>query len=410
LKIGVIADDFTGGSDIALTLFERGMRVVEYVGVPTFAAEEKIDAGVVALKIRTEPAEFAVKEALAACEWLLAQGCMQIVYKVCSTFDSTAAGNIGPVSQALAHRLGEEVVVVCPAFPENGRSVYQGHLFVADRLLSESGMEHHPLTPMTDPDLRRVLSAQTSWTVGHVPFETVARGRGAIAATIESAGRAMLIVDAIRDQDLVEIGRAVEKRTLVVGGSGIALGLKHDAHSGDAPEWNGENGPGVVLSGSCSVATRGQVAAYRQKAPSRELQINEIMTDRYSVEELCDWVLAQEAPPIIYSSADPKVVASAQEKYGREASAAAVETLFSSLAAALAQRGVTRIVVAGGETSGAVVSGLGAVALKIGPRIAAGVPATRMEGKDLALALKSGNFGGPDFFAEALTVLGGHDE
>lgn len=406
MRIGVIADDFTGGSDIALALSENGARVVEYVGVPVIPADEEVQAGVVALKIRTEPAEHAVSEALRACEWLLAQGCTQIVYKICSTFDSTPAGNIGPVTEALADRLGEETVLVCPAFPENGRSVYQGHLFVFDRLLSESGMEHHPLTPMTDADLRRVLGAQTSWSIGHISARTVAQGSLEIADAASRLGRSMVIVDAILDGDLLEIGRAATARRLLVGGSGIALGLTNILSSCDSRTWNGVRGPGIVLSGSCSTATRAQVAAYRDIAPALELDAEGIMEGRYLPADLKDWALAQPIAPMIYSSADPAVVVAAQEKFGRAESAAAIEGLFSRLAVELAEAGFTRLVVAGGETSGAVVSGLGAEALSIGPKIAAGVPAVKVIGKNLALALKSGNFGGRDFFSEALKVLG----
>lgn len=406
MRIGVIADDFTGGSDIALTLSDGGAEVVEYVGIPDEAADKDVQAGVVALKIRTEPAGHAIAEALAACEWLLAQGCRQIVYKVCSTFDSTSAGNIGPVTEALAARLGEETVLICPAFPENGRSVYQGHLFVFDRLLSESGMQHHPLTPMTDSDLRRVLAAQTSWPVGHIPAKVVASGRRTIAEAASGLGKSMVIVDAVKDDDLMEIGRAAAGRKLLVGGSGIALGLGDENSASGKREWGGVKGRGVVLSGSCSIATRAQVGAYKDIASAFELDAESIIEGRYSPAVLKNWALDQQAAPLIYSSADPAVVTAAQEKFGRVESAAVIEGFFSRLASELAGAGFSRIVVAGGETSGAVVSGLDAKVLSIGPKIAAGVPAVKVKGKNLALALKSGNFGGRDFFSQALDVLG----
>ena len=408
MKLGVIADDFTGGTDIALTLSEGGMRVVQYVGVPAAKAKESVDAGVIALKIRTVPAVQAVAEALEACGWLLEQGCTQIVYKVCSTFDSTPAGNIGPVAEALAERLEEDVVIVCPAFPEAGRSIYQAHLFVQDRLLNESGMQDHPLTPMTDPDLRRVLGSQTAWPIAHINAPTVMAGSKAICTSLGQLARAMVIVDAIRDQDLVEIGKAGRNRKLLVGGSGIALGLSGNfGASNETFVWQGVRGAGVVLSGSCSRATRLQVDTFRSKSPSLALDADYLIEGRYTVTELRDWALAQDQPPIIYSSADPALVAAAQEKYGKTQVAAAIETLFSGLARALADAGVKRIVVAGGETSGAVVSSLQAEALQIGPKIAPGVPAVRVVGRDLALALKSGNFGSPSFFEEALGALEG---
>lgn len=406
MKLGVIADDFTGASDIALTLSEGGMRTAQFVGIPKRAPEGDIEAGVVGLKSRTIPAAEAVEGSLRACDWLVSQGCTQIVFKVCSTFDSTDEGNIGPVAAALAERLGESRVLVCPAFPENGRTVYQGYLFVNDTLLSESGMQNHPLTPMRDPDLRRVLARQTHWPVSHLPLSGLRVNPD--AALEIAAERSMVIADAITNDDLFAIGCAAKTRKLVVGGSGIALGLPGNfgaAHGKAA--WQGHLGKAIVLSGSCSVATREQVATFKAKAPSRELAVSDIMEDRLSLQELVEWSLQQDTAPLLYSSAEPEAVAAAQSQYGREASAQAVERVFANLAAALSQAGVTRIVVAGGETSGAVVSGVRADTLEIGPRIAAGVPALKVAESELLLALKSGNFGGPDFFGEALSVLGG---
>ncbi|MET1414459.1 3-oxo-tetronate kinase [Roseibium sp. HPY-6] len=406
MKLGVVADDFTGASDIALTLAEGGMSAAQFVGIPSKAPSAEIDAGVVSLKSRTAPVEEAVSLSLKACDWLLGQGCSQIVFKVCSTFDSTDEGNIGPVAAALAEHLGETSVLVCPAFPENGRTVYEGHLFVKDRLLSESGMQNHPLTPMTDPDLRRVLSRQTDWPVSHAPISSVRQGNAALTSHIVSAGKSMIIADAIENADLVTIGRAAKNRKLVVGGSGIAIGLPENFGVKDkAIAWRGLIGKAVVISGSCSLATREQVARFKTVAPSREISVEDIMDEKLSLQELVEWVLRQESPPLIYSSAEPEVVAAAQDRFGKEQSSQAVEGLFSNLAAALSQSGVTRIVVAGGETSGAVVSGTAADTLEVGPRIAAGVPALKVADRDLVLALKSGNFGGPDFFQEALSVL-----
>ncbi|MGJ8621958.1 MAG: 3-oxo-tetronate kinase [Yoonia sp.] len=398
MKIGVIADDFTGASDIALTLAEGGMRTAQFVGVPT--GQSDVDAGVVSLKSRTIAAADAIAQSLAACDWLRAQGAQQIIYKVCSTFDSTDDGNIGQVTQALAARLDAKHVLVCPAFPANGRSVYQGHLFVGDVLLNQSGMQNHPLTPMTDPDLRRVLARQTNWPVGHIDYATVARGAEAIIAALPPAA-AMLIVDAVSDADLHTIGAAAKDQALLTGGSGIALGLPANFGASPAtPAWQGIAGPGVVLSGSCSNATRGQVAAYRDQAPSRELTADAVMSGDIRAAALADWVMGQDQAPLIYSSADPEVVRAAQDTYGRHAVATRIETLFAELAAVLRDRGIKRMVVAGGETSGAVVTGLQAKTLHIGPKLANGVPALRHD--DMALALKSGNFGGPDFFETAL--------
>ncbi|MFY0617512.1 3-oxo-tetronate kinase [Shimia sp.] len=405
MKLGVIADDFTGASDIALTLAEAGMTVTQFIGVPEDKADAELDAGVVALKSRTAPVDEAVADSLAACEWLLAQGVKQIVLKVCSTFDSTPEGNIGPVLEALAKRTGAKHIVTSPAFPENGRSVYQGHLFVQDVLLNECGMQDHPLTPMRDPDLRRVLGAQTSWEIGHVPAQIVAQGAQHIRAALPP-GPAMVIVDAIHDADLIEIGKAVKGEPLICGGSGIALGLP--ANFGAVPttsKWKSFQGPGVILSGSCSRATRAQVSFYQRNNPAFEVSAEAVISGEITAQHLTEWVLNQVKVPLVFSSADPEEVRAAQHKFGSEMAAQAIETFFSELAALLSLRGVTRMIVAGGETSGAVVNGLNARALSIGPRIAPGVPVVRMVDKPLTLALKSGNFGTEDFFVTALSMM-----
>jgi 3-dehydrotetronate 4-kinase len=402
MKIGVIADDFTGASDIALTLAETGMPVAQFIGIPTAPANPELDAGVVALKSRTAPVADAVAGSLAACDWLLDQGAEQIILKVCSTFDSTKKGNIGPVLDALATRLRAGPVIVCPAFPENGRSVYQGHLFVGDRLLNESGMQDHPLTPMTDADLRRVLAAQSSRAVGHIPALTVLNGAPAIAAALSDDTH--LIVDAITDRDLMQIGKAAKGMPLLCGGSGIALGLPSNFGSTPKrPAWAAVRGPGAVISGSCSRATRAQVADYLKIAPARQIEAEHALNHSYDLDEIADWALAQDTPPLIYSSADPDIIRAAQHRFGTTRAAESIEQVFADLAARLGRRGLRRLVVAGGETSGAVVGGLDARELKIGPRAAAGVPLMQCEG--IALALKSGNFGGPAFFQETLTMM-----
>ena len=409
MKIGVIADDFTGASDIALLLAEGGMRVLQFTGVPETDAAHA-DAGVVSLRSRSAPVADAVAQSLAACEWLLSQGSEQIVFKICSTFDSVERGNIGPVAQALAERLGEDRVVICPAYPRYGRSVFQGHLFVGDRLLSESGMEDHPLTPMRDPDLRRVLARQTTWKVDHIAAPTVSRGAAAIAQALDGCGRAMVVFDVIGDGDLIEIAAAARSRRLLCGGSGLALGLPGNFGFGPRPvDWQNVQGPGVVLSGSCSAMTRRQVARYRGRAPALKLSAKDVLEGRHSATGIAAWVRARDSAtaPLIYSSAIPEEVLEAQQKFGRARVAAAFEALFSDVALELAAGGVARMVVAGGETSGAVLSGLQATTLRIGPRIDDGVATLRVVGRDLALALKSGNFGDADVFETALAALAG---
>lgn len=407
MKIGVIADDFTGASDIALALAEAGMRTKQFVGVPEGSVAD-CDAGVVSLKSRTAPLQDAIAQSLEACNWLLEQGAEQIVFKVCSTFDSTDDGNIGQVAEALAERLEERSVVVCPAFPENGRSVYQGHLFVGDKLLNESGLQNHPLTPMRDADLRRVLAKQTKWPVGGIPIETVATSSLAIVRQFQDI-KTMYIVDAIHNDDLHTIGAACEGRKFLCGGSGIAIGLP--ANFGFLPtaiEWSGVNGKGAILSGSCSIATRAQIEKYKSIAPTLELTAQEVMKGDQTPEAAADWIFAQESDaPLVYSSADPEIVVAAQNEFGKQEVAEAVEGFFRSLAGILVDRGINQIIAAGGETSGAVVAGLSANELSIGKKIAPGVPALRVGERALAVALKSGNFGDEDFFEKAINILSG---
>jgi uncharacterized protein YgbK (DUF1537 family) len=293
--------------------------------------------------------------------------------------------------------------LVCPAFPENGRSVYQGHLFVNDVLLNESGMQDHPLTPMTDADLRRVLAVQSTRAIGHIAAQTVANGADAILAAMDATS-GHLIVDAIQNADLFNIGAAAKTAPLLCGGSGIALGLPYNFDIAPSqPNWTAIKGHGVILSGSCSRATRAQVVAYKAIAPACEITADDAVSGAADPNQIADWVMAQDAAPMVYSSADPDIIRTAQKAFGQETAALAIETLFAELAAELAKRGVKRMVVAGGETSGSVVSGLGATVLDIGPRLAAGVPVVRAG--DVALALKSGNFGDVNFFAQALDKM-----
>ncbi|MEM9852206.1 MAG: 3-oxo-tetronate kinase, partial [Pseudomonadota bacterium] len=323
--------------------------------------------------------------------------------------DSTPDGNIGPVADALAEALEADPVIFCPAFPGTGRSVYQGHLFVGDRLLSESGMETHPLTPMTDPDLRRWLAQQSRHPVGHVPAQTVFAGPDAIAQALreeQTAGRRHVVVDATRDADLVDIGRAAAAMPLVTGGSGVALGLPDNfGCKPGAPPWAAQTGPAIILSGSCSTATRGQVAHHQALYPTRKLSADDIIERRVTAGTALAWAQDAGELPLIATSADPGALAAVQTRYGRDRAAAAVERFFAALARGAQGAGFTRIITAGGETSGAVVEGLSLGALTIGPEIDPGVPALRAHG-DLVLALKSGNFGAPDFFEKAARVLG----
>jgi uncharacterized protein YgbK (DUF1537 family) len=411
--LGVIADDFTGASDVAAMLSRGGMRTELLIGVPEPGASAA-QAGVIALKSRSIPAIEAVLQSLAAFQWLEAQGCRQFLFKYCSTFDSTPAGNIGPVAEALAERLGAKGVVVCPALPENGRTVYFGHLFVKGRLLNESGMEHHPLNPMTDPDIRRWLARQCRGEVGLVDESIVAAGPEKLRQALAERRETLVVVDAISDADLLSIGEAAADAPLITGGSGVAMGLPQNYRRRGLPlggqtAFAGTAGPAVVLSGSCSPATRAQVAAFRANHPAAEIDVDGLMAGAPVEDALVAFAASHRRDaPIIFSSADPDRVADAQQRHGRERVSAALDALFGSLARRLVEEGATKLVVAGGETSGAVVSALDARQFEIGPEIAPGVPVlvARRRERPLALALKSGNFGQLDFFERALAVLG----
>lgn len=410
MQLGCIGDDFTGSSDLANTLAKGGMRVTQYTGVPAAAADPSVQAGVVALKSRSIAPADAIAQSLQALEWLLAQGCEQIFFKYCSTFDSTADGNIGPVADALAEALEAHQVIVCPAFPGAGRSIYQGHLFVHDRLLHQSGMENHPLTPMKDADIRRWLAPQTAHRVGHVSAQSVMAGADAINAALQAqqdAGHRLIVVDAISDADLLEIGRAAKNLPLITGGSGVALGLPRNfGCQQQAVPWTIQTGKAVILSGSCSTATRAQVTRHATQHPTREIIAAHVIEGRLTPQHMANWLLAQEGIPLAYSSAEPNVVKAVQEEFGLERSAQAIEHFMAETARALVAGGATCIITAGGETSGAVVEGLALTQLEIGPEIDPGVPALRAS-PNLVVALKSGNFGGEDFFEKASAVLTG---
>ena len=413
LLLGCIADDFTGATDLANTLVKGGMTAVQVIGVPTGPLPEA-DAIIIALKSRTAPVGEAVAQSLAACEALLAAGAKQIFWKYCSTFDSTDQGNIGPVADALLKRLGSGFALACPAFPTNGRTIYLGHLFVGNALLNESGMENHPLTPMTDANLVRVLGRQTDGAVGLVPFNTVEQGAAATRQAmmrLAEQGRRYAIVDALTDQHLLAIGEAAAQHALITGGSGVAMGLPENFRRagllparGNAASLPPMQGMAAVVAGSCSRATLGQIGLARDHVPVLELDALATPDAAALTAQALEWVmgkLAADRPVVIAASAPPEKVAALQAKLGRDAAGALIETAMAAIAEGLVAQGVGRLVVAGGETSGAVVQRLGVTALRIGPEIDPGVPWTFAEPRGLHLALKSGNFGARDFFLKA---------
>ncbi|MGK7862192.1 3-oxo-tetronate kinase [Falsiroseomonas sp. E2-1-a4] len=413
LLLGCIADDFTGATDLASMLVKNGMATVQVIGIRTGPLPEA-DAIVIALKSRTTPASQAIAESLAAAEALLAAGAKQLFFKYCSTFDSTDAGNIGPVADALLKRLGAGFALACPAFPANGRSIYQGHLFAGTHLLNESGMENHPLTPMRDANLVRVLSRQTEGSVSLVPFSVVEQGAHAIRdamTRMAEGGRRYAIVDAVTDAHLAAIGEAAAKHPLITGGSGIAMGLPANFRAQgllpprpDAAALPAAQGLCAVVAGSCSRATLGQIGFARDHAPVLELDAlatPDAAALAAQALEWCEGKLSATHPIVIAGSASPEKVAALQAKLGRDAAGALVEHAMATVAQGLVARGVGRLVVAGGETSGAVVSALGVRTLRIGAEIDTGVPWTYADPAGIHMALKSGNFGGRDFFLKA---------
>jgi 3-dehydrotetronate 4-kinase len=419
--LGCIADDLTGATDLSLMLSREGLRTMQTTGVPVDALElENIDAVVVALKSRTIPADQAVAQSLAAADWLLNHGAKRLFFKYCSTFDSTDKGNIGPVAEALLSKVGDDFTIACPAFPANGRSIYLGHLFVNGVPLSESSMRDHPLTPMRDSDLRRVLGRQISSDVGHVAFVDVDLGAMAIEAAFglqKAAGKHIAIVDALNDTHLRSIGKAAVNMKLMTGGSGVAIGLPAAyVEAGliarltpPLPKLQTPNGRAIILAGSCSSATRGQVkTAVAAGLASFRIDPLEIAAGKLTVEDVLHWLGEQSTTmiPLIYSSDDPENIGLVQMKLGRDAAGQSVENLLAGVAKGLPGLGFSRLLVAGGETSGAVVEALGIKALSIGPEIDPGVPWTlSLSGPKMALALKSGNFGTPDFFLKAWSML-----
>ncbi len=427
--LGVIADDHTGATDVASMLVRSGLRTVQIIGVPNDATDAgEVDAVVIALKSRTIPPAEAIEQSLAALRWLQQRGVKRFYFKYCSTFDSTAKGNIGPVADALMQALGTHYSVACPAFPENQRTIFKGHLFVGDVLLSDSGMRNHPLTPMTDANLVRVLQAQSRCKVGLLSHLQVAKGPASlkqevaqkIAAAEKEPPGVIDIADAITNDELMVLGQALADVPLVTAGSGLALGLaaayidrglvKADAHAAQLPVAGGK---AAVISGSCSVATNAQVKHWISSGkPAMKIDARDIAGGQPVAQRVLDWHAQQKDTCLMYATSPPEEVAALQKEFGANSLGEKIEHCFAEIAKGLIAQQVRRFVVAGGETSGAVVNALGVQSLKIGETIDPGVPWTSGQvGKPLLdasapvlLALKSGNFGTEDFFAKALAM------
>jgi len=417
LLLGCIADDFTGATDLANNLVRAGMRVVQTIGVSNTPLTAEVDAVVVALKSRTIAPQDAVDQSLHALQWLQAQGAQQIYFKYCSTFDSTAQGNIGPVTEALMQALQTDFTIATPAFPDNGRTVFKGYLFVGDVLLNESGMQHHPLTPMHDANLVRVMQAQCKSKVGLLSHKTIAQGTASIQQDIthlKQQGVRIAIVDAVSNDDLMRLGPALKGMPLVTAGSGVAIGLPQNFGLSPTPQASQlphTVGLQAVVSGSCSQATNRQVAHF--KASGRPTFLIDPLHIKGSwqdlVQEALTWAKGHLAsgPVLVYSTASPESVQAVQSHMGVEAAGHQVEQALAAIARGLVQLGVRQLVLAGGETSGACVQALAIEQLQIGPQIDPGVPwchaHTTMGG--VHITLKSGNFGTDDFFTKAFTFL-----
>lgn len=413
MKIGVIADDFTGATDIASFLVENGIPTMQLNGVPADETAVASDAVVISLKTRSCPVDDAVTQSLAALAWLKKQQCQQIYFKYCSTFDSTAQGNIGPVTDALMAAMDTTFTVFSPALPVNGRTVYQGYLFVMDTLLAESGMRHHPVNPMTDSYLPRLVQAQASGRCGVVSAQTLDNGVDATRTALrqlQQAGYAYAVLDALSERHLEIQGEALRDMPLVTGGSGLAIGLARQHQAGDQQQAKQAgyplSGRAVVLSGSCSPMTNQQVDHYRRLAPAHAVDVARCLDDNTRqayAEELANWVCGQrdKLAPMIYATASADALAVIQQQYGATRASQAVEALFALLTALLATQGISRFIVAGGETSGVVTQSLHIDGFFIGPCISPGVPWVKARNKPVSLALKSGNFGDEAFFSRA---------
>jgi uncharacterized protein YgbK (DUF1537 family) len=422
ISLGCIADDYTGASDLANTLTRQGLRTVQTIGVPSDdLALPEVDAVVVSLKSRSIEAGLAVSKSRAAEKWLRGRGADHVLFKICSTFDSTDKGNIGPVMDALRADSGDAIVLVTPAFPETGRTVYQGNLFVGAVPLNESPLKDHPLNPMHDSNLVRVLARQSKTKIGLVNLATLARGADAVRARLsELAGQGIgaAIIDAVFDPDLETIGTVAAGHRLSVGASGIGLGLARAlVKSGKVkPAGSGDNagspvgGPAACLAGSCSQATLGQIASAEKAMPVLHLDPDRVVAGSEEARRAVAWAVERlgSGPMLIASSATPDQVAALQSRHGRDAAGHAIEQAMADIAEGLVRSGVRRLVVAGGETSGAVVDRLQIPGFLVGEEIAAGVPVLRAVGVgngEMLLALKSGNFGGPEFFSDALKLM-----
>lgn len=417
LKIGVIADDFTGATDIASFLVLNGLSTIQLTQVKEDLRAPDVEAIVISGKTRSCPVSEAISESLKAYEWLRKNGCKQIYFKYCSTFDSTAKGNIGPVADALMQAIGTDFTIFSPSLPVNGRTVYQGYLYAGNVLLQDSGMRNHPITPMTDSYLVRLVEMQSKGKCGVIDCYTLERGVEAVRermTELKAQGYSYAAVDALNEQHLLTQGQAFADLPLVTGGSGLAIGLaravrESNADAAAAQQKGYPQGKkAVAFSGSCSVMTNRQVDLYRKNAPSYEIDVGRLLasaTEREAqLKEAVDFVTQNsqgQYAPLVFATANPDKLKEIQQRFGGEISARAVEECFASLAKTLRAQGYERFIVAGGETSGIVTKSLEVEGFYIGPAVAPGVPWVRSINSPISLILKSGNFGDEEFFIKA---------
>ena len=416
MKIGVIADDFTGATDIASFLVLNGLKTVQMCGITPDLPAPDAEAVVISHKSRSCPVQDAIAETQASLQWLLKHNCQQIYFKYCSTFDSSKEGNIGPVADALMETLGEKFTIFSPALPVNGRTVYKGYLFVGDVLLEESGMRNHPMTPMTDRSLVRLVEMQSKGKCGVVTLETVRQGAAAVKAKIselKAAGYSYAVIDAIDESDLIVQGEALKDMRLVTGGSGLAIGLARQVAEPNSDSTKAQSlgypqgKKAVVFSGSCSVMTNKQVAFYQQQAATKAVDVDALIKATDLKAFVADYVqfyqehADDQNAPLIFATANPEELSRIQKQYGVAESSHAVENFFAELSTQLYAAGVRRFIIAGGETSSIVTKALQVAGFYIGPAIAPGVPWVRSINNDISLTLKSGNFGQEDFFLKA---------
>ncbi|KAE9533752.1 hypothetical protein A1D25_07385 [Ursidibacter arcticus] len=404
--LGVIADDFTGASDIASFLVENGLNTVQMNGVPSSSLTYKVDAIVISLKSRSNPVNEAIEQSLSALKWLKDNGCTQFYFKYCSTFDSTENGNIGPVTDALLKELNEDFTVICPALPINGRTIFNGYLFVGNVLLNESGMQNHPITPMKDANLVRLMDMQAKGRTGLVTYSDIMQGTEFVQkrfSELKQQGFKYAVVDSVDNSQLAVLAETTKDMKLVTGGSGLAAYMAAKISGGKKGEnaFTPPKAKTVILSGSCSVMTNKQVAKYSENAPHFYLDVEQSLSNSHYAEELAQWVLnnlSSEFAPIVYATVPPEKLKEIQQKFGADVASQSIEHTFAKLADKLKAEGIKNFITAGGETSSIVVQQLGFTGFHIGKQIAPGVPWLKALDEDIFLALKSGNFGTEDFF------------